>query len=258
MRARCRAGRAGQQSLWTDGTLSALYSPKLADQPSTSEFSADFGATNRRDRWLVTASQKLSERFNPQWLLYGAAGDPVQLGLNLTTLLSDATVAHLEWSGGRSASLLSQALTLQDDSAFRSRLTAGSTYTAPNKLSLTLEVQYNGAALGSAGWDALRRGPPAAYGRYRRFVADLQDLPTKQRVFVRGQWQDALVNHLDLTGHVFFDAVDSSRQFWIEARYHWTRIDLALSWQLNSGQPGSDYGGLPERRIWQALARYFL
>ena len=51
------------------------------------------------------------------------------------------------------------------------------------------------------------------------------------------------MNHLDLTGHVFFDAVDSSRQFWIEARYHWTRVDLALSWQLNSGQPGSDYGG---------------
>jgi hypothetical protein len=245
------------QTLWTEGSLTALYSPKLAERPSDAAFNADLGATNRRTRWLLAASQKLSDSLNPQWLLYGGAGESPQLGLNLTALLNDATVAHLEWSGGRAPSLVSQALMLQEDSAFRSRLATGLTYTAPNKLSLTLEVQYNGAGLDQSGWDALRRGPPGAYGQYRGFVADLQDPPTKQRVFLRANWQDAFVNHLDLTSNVFLDAVDSSRQFWVEARYHWTRVDVALLWQLNSGQPGSDYGGLPERRIWQALARVF-
>ncbi|MFZ2650138.1 MAG: hypothetical protein WA210_08520, partial [Burkholderiaceae bacterium] len=245
------------QVLWTDGSLSALYSPKLADQPSAGEFSADLGATNRRDRWLVAASHKISDRLNPQALLYGAAGEPVQLGLNLSALLNDATVAHLEWSGGRSASLLAQALALQDGSAFRSRLSTGLTYTAPNKLSLTVELQANGAGLASAEWDALRSAAPAAYGRYRGFVADLQDPPTRQRVFLRAHWEDAFMNHLDLTGMSYFDAVDSSRLFLVEARYHWPRVDVALLWQLNSGQPGSSYGGLPQRRIWQALAKYF-
>lgn len=245
------------QTLWTDGSLTALYSPKLADRPSDSAFSPDWGATNRDDRWLLAASQKLSRSLNPQWILYGGSGQSPQLGLNLSGLLNDATVAHIEWSGGRAPSLISQALMLQEDSAFRSRLATGLTYTAPNKLSLTLEYQYNGAGLDHAGWDELRRGPPAAYGLYRGFAADLQDPPTKQRVFLRANWQDALVNHLDLTSNVFLDTVDSSRQFWVEARYHWTRVDLALQWQLNSGQPGSDYGGLAERRIWQALARFF-
>ena len=245
------------QTLWTGGSLTALYSPKLADRPSDSVFSADLGATNRRDRWLLAASHKLSDSLNPQWMLDGGAGESPQLGLNLTALLNDATVGYVEWSGGRAASLISQALMLPDDTAFRSRLATGLTYTAPNKLSLTLEYQYNRAGLDQASWDALRRGPPAAYGQYRGFVADLQDPPTKQRVFLRANWQDALVNHLDLTTNVFLDTVDSSRQFWIEARYHWTRVDVALQWQLNSSQPGSDYGGLPERRVWQALARYF-
>lgn len=245
------------QTLWTDGSLSALYSPKLADRPSDSEFSADLGATNRRARWLLVASHKLSDKLNPQWLLYGGVGESPRLGLNLTALLNDATVAHLEWSGGRAASLLSQALMLHEDEAFHSRLATGLTYTASNKLSLTMEYQYNGAGLDRAGWDELRRGPLAAYGQYRSFAAALQDPPTKQRVFVRAQWQDAFLNHLDLTSFMFFDAVDSSRLFWVEARYHWTRVDVALLWQLNSGLAGSSYGGLPEQRIWQALARVF-
>jgi opacity protein-like surface antigen len=245
------------QALWAAGSFTALVSPKLADQPSDAAFNADLGATNRRTRWLLAASHKLSDAFNPQVLLYGGEGESAQLGLNLTALLNDATVAHVEWSGGRAPSLLSQALRLPDDAAFRSRLATGLSYTTASKLSLTLEYQYNGAGLDEAAWDALRSGPPQAYGAYRNFVADLQDPPTRRRIFLRAFWQDALLNHLDLTGMTYYDAVDASRQLWVEARYHWTRVDVALQWQRNSGQPGSDYGALPERRVWQALARVY-
>ena len=245
------------QALWAGGSLTALASPKLADEPSDAPFNADLGATNRRARWLLAASQKISEALNPQVLLYGGTGESAQLGLDLTALLNDATVAHVEWSGGRAPSLLSQALLLPEDTSFRSRLATGLTYTTPSKLSLTLEVQYNGAGLDEADWDALRSGPPQAYSAYRNFVADLQDPPTRRRIFIRAFWQDALLNHLDLTGMTTYDAVDASRQLWVEARYHWTRVDVALQWQRNSGQPGSDFGGLPERRVWQALARVF-
>ena len=54
-----------------------------------------------------------------------------------------------------------------------------------------------------------------------------------------------------------YDAADHSRLQWLEARYHWTRVDVALQTQLNTGQPGSNCGALPERRIWQLSARYF-
>jgi hypothetical protein len=245
------------QSLWTGGSLTALYSPKLADQPSDSAFSPDWGATNRRARWQVALSNKLSNAINPQWLLSGGAGQSPQLGLNVTALANDATVAYVEWSGGRTASLAAQALKSPDDAAFRSRLSTGLTYTTPNNISLTAEYQYNGAGLDRAGWDALRRGPPAAYGLYRGFVTDIQDPPTRHNVFLYAVWQDALFKHLDLTAMVRYDAADHSRLQWLEARYHWTRVDIALQTQLNTGQPGSNYGALPERRLWQALVRYF-
>ena len=120
------------QTLWEGGSLTALWSPKLADQPSSAEFSPDFGATNRHDRWQLALSEKLSEALNPQWLLTGAAGQSPQLGLNLTALPNDSTVAYVEWSGGRAPSLAAQALLRPDDAAFRSRLSSGLTYTTAN------------------------------------------------------------------------------------------------------------------------------
>lgn len=216
------------QALWNTGSLTALYSPKLADHPSDSDFSPDLGATNQRARWLVALSEKLSDALNPQWLLSGGAGQSPQLGLNVTALPNDATVVYFEWSGGRSPALAAQALMSRDDAAFRSRLSTGLTYTTPSNVSFTAEYEYNGAALDRAGWNALRRGPAAAYGLYRGFVTDIQDPPTRHNVFLYAVWQDALVRHLDLTAMVRYAVLDHSRLQWLEARYRWTRADIAL------------------------------
>ena len=245
------------QSLWNGGSLTALYSPKLADQRSDAVFSPDLGATNQRARWQVALSEKLSDALSPQWLLSGGAGQSPQLGLNLTALPNDATVAYFEWSGGRAPSLAAQSLMSEGDTAFRSRLSTGLTYTTPNNISLTAEYEYNGAGLDQSGWNALRRGSPAAYGLYRGLVTNMQDPPTRHNVFLYALWQDAFVKHLDLTAMLRNDAVDHSRLQWLEARYHWTRVDIALQTQLNTGSPGSNYGALPDRCLWQAVARYF-
>jgi hypothetical protein len=245
------------QALWAEGALTALYSPKLADRPSDAAFNPDFGATNFRDRWLLAGSYAVSKQLNPQFLLYGEAGQSPQVGLNLTTLLNDATVAYVEYSGGRSSSVLAQLQMPAPASAFRSRLATGATYTTTGNLSLTIEYEYNGAGLDRAAWDALRSGSPVVYAQYRILAAELQELPTKQRVFATARWQDAMINHLDLAAFAYYDPLDSSRQLWVEARYHWTKTDLALQWQVNSGSPGSEYGALPARQNWQALLKYF-
>ena len=254
---RLGSGMLRGQTLWEGGSLTALYSPKLADQPSDNAYSADFGASNPRARWLLAYSDKLSAGLSPQWLLSGGAGQSPQLGLNVTALPNDATVAYFEWSGGRSASLAAQALMRPDDAAFRSRLSSGLTYTTTGNVSLSAEYEYNGAALDDAGWNALRRGSPLAYGVYRGFAGNLQDPATRHSVFLHASWQDALIKQLDLTAMVRYTVADHSRLQWLEARYHWSRVDVALQTQLNTGPPGSTYGAASERRSWQALLRYY-
>ena len=48
------------QRLWNGGSLSAAYSPKLADRPSADGWNLDLGATNNRNRSLVTLGTQLS------------------------------------------------------------------------------------------------------------------------------------------------------------------------------------------------------
>jgi len=245
------------QTLWNGGSLSAAYSPKLMSQPNPAALSPDFGATNNRDRWLLAASHQFSEGINPQFLLFGEERRSPQLGINFSTLLNDATVAYAEWSGGRSPSLLAQSFGRDDDIAFRNRVATGLTYTTADKLSLTVEYQYNGAGLRDAEWSALPRTAPLAYGRYRGYAQTVQDMPTRQALFFYSSWQDVLINHFDLNAMLRINLSDHSRLSWVEARYHWERAELALQWQLNGGDAVSEFGAASQRRTMQAVLRYF-
>lgn len=245
------------QILWDGGSLTAIASPKLTDEPSNAPFSIDLGATNHANRWLLALSQQLSDNLNPQFLLYGEAGKSPQLGLDLTHLIGDATVAFVEWSGGQGASLYSEALGGPSRDVFRNRLSTGLTYTTSNKISLTLEAEYNGAAVDNADWAALGNGPLPRYQQYRNVAQQLQDLPTRKSLFFYGSWQDALITHLDFSALARQDLVDQSRLGWIEARYHWDHTDVALQWQRYGGKAWSDYGAIPQRTAWQTVVTYF-
>jgi hypothetical protein len=245
------------QTLWTGGSLTALYSPKLADQPSTETWNPDWGSTNNQSRWLISLSQQLPNDFTPQLLLYREAGRSPQLGFNLTRLLNDSTVAYVEWAGGRTPTQLTQALNRPDDSAFHNRLATGATYTTSNKISLNLEYQYNGAGMSKAEWETLQRGSLLTYGAYRRAIGTAQEMPTRNAMFFFGTWQDAMINRLDLSAMLRYNIDDRSRLSWLEARYRWDRTEAALQWQHNSGTTLSEFGASSQETIVQAVVRYF-
>lgn len=249
------------QKLWDSGSLTAIYSPKLESRASRDGLDPDWGATNHRHRGLLALSQKITDGLAPQFLIYQEDGRSPRFGANVTGLINNATVGYLEWSGGRSPSLLTQALdgvapTCGCES-FRNQVSTGLTYTAPNKLSLTAEYQYNGAGLEKNDWDALRQGHPARYGRYRAWAQTQQELPTRQALFFYAGWEDALIHHLDLSAMHQVDLADNSRRSWLEARYHGDRVDYALQWQHSSGQRTSHFGAMPEARGWQAVVRHY-
>ncbi|HEV2700705.1 MAG TPA: hypothetical protein VGV09_03680, partial [Steroidobacteraceae bacterium] len=122
---------ARSQTLWSSGSLTAIVAPRIDAKPNDSTLNPDLGATNDRTRWLLVASQRLSTDLQPQFSLTGAEHESPQAGLDLTHLLNRATVAYVEWSGGRSDSNLhaSGYPALPADTAFRSRLSTGLTYT---------------------------------------------------------------------------------------------------------------------------------
>lgn len=254
---RLGTGMLRTQALLDGGSVTAIYAPKLASTPNDKPFSADFGATNNRDRWLIAGSKQFSENFNPQLMLFGGSGQSVQAGVNLSTLLNQATVGYVEWSGGMSQSLYAEALGTNQAKSFRQRVAAGLTYTNAYKMSLTAEVDYNGAGLGKNEWLALAPMSPTNYFRYRTYAQDRLELPTRTALFLYGTWQNAFVNHLDLKAMVRMNLADRSRLNWIEARYHFTKVDLSLQLQHNGGKAFSEYGGLPQRQKLQTTVTYY-
>ena len=251
---------ARSQTLWSSGSLTAIFAPRVSAQPNDSALNPDFGATNGRSRWLVILSQRVAEDFQPQLLLTGSEHASPQAGLDLTYLLNRATVAYLEYSGGRSSSNLALSgygSPVSDERAFRSRLSTGLTYTTSYKLSLTLEYEYDGAAPFGGEWQALRRGPIAPYVQYREYAGMQGELATGQNVFFYAHWDDVLIDRLGLTAFVRYDPYDQSRVGWTEARYHWEHLGFAVQWQRNAGDATSDQAPWPLRQSWLALIDYY-
>jgi hypothetical protein len=246
------------QKLWSESSLTAAFSPRLGSAPSTNASSLDFGATNPRHRWLLQGSHKFTESFNPQVLVFGGEGTPTQAGLNLTSLVNSATVAFLEFSTGRGQSLAAQALALPEAERWQHRTAFGFTTTTAFKLSLTAEAELNSAAPDRPQWDALGAAALPNPLRLLATAQSLQDLPVRKELFFYASWQDMLVQHLDLSAFVRGDLVTRSRAQWLETRYHWDRVDVAVQWQVYSGRAGSVYAAVPQRRGVQVVMRVFL
>jgi hypothetical protein len=245
------------QTLWDTGSLTALYSPRIEDQPSSAALDPDFGATNNRNRWLLALTQKVYRNFSPQVLLYGEEGRSVQAGVNLNAAPTDAIVTFFEWSGGHSKMQLAEAFNQPGPLGFHQRFASGLTYTTASKVSWTLEYEFDSAASSDTEWSALRQAPPNFYSQYRMTTQNFQDLATKQNVFGYVSWHDAMVKNLDLNAMLRFSVADSSCLAWVEARYHLNKIDLALQMQASSGSRRSEYAPSSYLYAWQALVRYY-
>ena len=147
------------QTLWSGGSLSIAYSPKLENLPSQQAWNLDLGSTNNRDRTLVALTAQISPMVSSQFFLYKEDQRSTAVGANLTALVSDAMTAHLEWSHGRQPDLLTRLAVAPLSMVESNRFVGGVTYTTANKLSVTAEYHFNGFGLGKARWNALAAQP---------------------------------------------------------------------------------------------------
>jgi len=242
------------QQLWSGGSLQVAYSPKMADAPSADTWNLDLGSTNNRNRGLITLGTQFSQKLNSQLLLYKDDGLKPTVGANMTALLSDAAVAHLEWTYGTEPDLMSRALGGPASEQTRNRFAGGATYTTLGKTSITVEYLYNGFALDAAGWAALGTGQQLAY---LSEALRLQELAPRRAYMIYVTHKGLWLKDLDATGYVRFNGEDHSRLAWLELRHHWPKFDLTLQLQYNLGSAGTEFGIVPDRRNVQALGAYY-
>lgn len=233
------------QWLWDSGAVSLLWSPRLSQETSTASFSADLGSTNAQQRGQLSYSPQINDRLKPQFLALFSEDDAPQTGVNLSLLLNDNTTLYTEWAGGRQQDQWDKAWLRDSADHFRSQLTVGGTFTSASKISLTAEYQYNEAAPDRDDWEKLRTLSPLMQAAYSGYLARSQEIATRAGIFFFFNWQDSLVDKLEVNAMLRLDQVNDSQLYWGEFRYHFTRWDAALQWQHYS--PGNDtlYGAAP-------------
>lgn len=237
------------QRLWTGGSATFAFAPRLDDAPDTGSFAADLGATNSREKVLLAIGAQPTDTISAQVLAFAAQGQGRQIGANLSALLSDSAVAFAEWSGGRVA------FPQTAGSGWRNRTAAGLTYSGPARIALTAEVEYNGGAVDRQVWDALAAA--GTLGDYLVEAQRRQDNAARWSTLVYLSQQGGITKQLDLTALLRVNGDDHSRFGWLEMRYHWPHVDLALQWQRSSGAAVSEYGASTTRQIVQLLAAYY-
>jgi len=244
------------QKLWSGGSFSLAYAPKLEDQSSTHGWNLDLGATNNRNRALAVLGTEFSPKLSSQVLVYQESGQSATLGFNMTALLSDAATAHMEFTRGSEPDLQSRALGVAAPAFTRNRFSGGVTYTTTSKLSLTAEYHYNGFALDQAGWTTLSATPGAPF-IYLGEALRLQEIAPRQAYLLYLTQKDLGYKDLNLTAYLRLNPGDDSRLAWLELRRHWTNFDLSLQLQQNIGSASSEFGILPDRRVVQVLGTYY-
>ena len=241
------------QRLWTGGSVSLALAPKMADRASSESFSTDLGATNSRDKALGAISFRTSDRVGIQLLAFSEQGRGSQVGASMTALVTDASVAHLEWSRGSDKDTWTKVTSGRISRSTQTRLSAGMTYALANQLSLTAEFEYNGFAPTQSQWRQVAASSPGSLGLYVLEAQRRQDNASRNAWLFYATQKSLFVKNLDATALVRINADDNSRLGWLEVRHHWAGMDGAIQWQWSQGNAASQYGLNPVRQSIQIL-----
>lgn len=248
------------QQLWDSGAVSFAYSPEIAKPPdplSDPADASDLQRTNYRERWLLSLSQQWGANLRPQYLLYQAAGDEPQLGLNLSRLLNNATLIYGEWSGGRSLPLDRQVAGDSPIDTFNSSSVFGLTYTLPIDVSISLERHTNSSGLDQQQAQARAAANPQAWGQTLRLAANRQQSLSEHTWFLHISARNLFRPKLDVSGFIQTDQPDQGHQLWLEVRQRFDHLDLAVQWQQQRGDPWTRFGALNEERSAKVLVNYY-
>jgi hypothetical protein len=278
------------QHIGEGGTLMLAVAPKLyrptrvytaATLPS---FSPMLDRTNAHDRFLIKGSVPLVGDLSPELLVYHE-GNRTEFGANLAEGVGRNTILYAEWAGGRRTSLIADALRYGVDTGtlpgnapnvvpfdprphFQNDLSVGGSYTTQSKIVFNLEYHFHQAGFSLQDWrnwfaTGTARASTApvrsALWFIRGFAAEQQEPISTHAAFLRADWQDAFLPHLELTGFTSIDLQDGSTLTQVTADYA-----LSDAWSIGAlaaaslGRSRSSQGSIAQGAAGiLKVARYF-
>lgn len=277
------------QSIQPFGSFTVAAAPQISAATGTflaegSSFGLGLNHTNPYPRYLAKFNTSAAE-VNAELLYYNENGDSFA-GAAVSRGVGDQTVLYAEWSGGQQYNIVGGALiydtrmygldvekyvsNLPGDCGkrFRNQAVVGLSFTERNsKRSTFVEYHYNEAAMNSTVWNYWYDGEylsqfssvAEALWSIRSYAQSMQEPASRHQLFVRSQWQDALVSKLDLVGLAQVNPADASFFLQPMAKYYATdNLALTLTFYFYVGKPRSEYGSVNTANVSKFAVTYYL
>jgi hypothetical protein len=263
------------QKLWDSGVVSLVAAPDMGNDlghwySDEGIYGLNMQKTNDRSRLMIKFSQRIIGNFSPELIYYNESGDN-NFGVNLSHSINDNLIVYSEWNIGERRSLLDEALfglrqsqqirpellenfPQDEGKKYQHQLAVGATYTTASNITTNLEYHYNQAGLSDEDWrnwfraGEAARGDPWAQGQLLsvRGLAQSRVEPANEHsLFLRSQWQNALITNLNLVGLFLMDLEDQSSLVQAEAAYNLnSQSSVSLRVAKFIGDRQSSYGSL--------------
>ena len=275
------------QTLWSWGSASVAYAPKVAEPSPIAESNPvgvdpRFDATNAAHRVLASLNLELFD-LSPQLLGYFELHRS-KVGANVTRSIGDAVVAYAEWAGGPEQELVARASAFgkatgtlpaatpilppaSTDVSFRNDVAAGFSWTVATAITFNAEYHFHESGFTRADWkswfdlgSAPGTPPPLAAALWfvRGYASDQQEPVSEHQMFVRADWPRAFTPDLELSAFAFVSLIDGSVLSQLSASYYlsdaWTASAFVSG---NFGDGRSERGSFPQRgNVILQLTRY--
>lgn len=215
------------QRLWGGGAVTVIGSPQLAGRQSINEFSLDLAATNPRNRWLITFSQKLGQEVTPQLVFSGGEDQASAIGLSVSWLPFPEVVAYVETSLARRPTTLASIGAWRDDTGARKQIAGGGTWSVNETLSLNIEFDIDETAPDTQQMRMLTVAPAATRILFEQTLRRNQVLPYQRQWFITTTWNNLLGHEFDLRTLSRINANSGRGQFWLESRKRFGESEFA-------------------------------
>ncbi len=242
------------QHVTDSGSMHWAYAPKLTSdatapmRPWSLNLTRGNAAHALQWRW----APRISETLSVDVQALARSGQPLEVGTNLSAVISPSVVAHAEVTLARRTRARIGAPSTDKHLAPRAAL--GLNWTLPSGATLGVEYQHAGDAPSGDDWNRWRqRDDPLArrtVGAWRGERARTQDPLLRSGWFARLQWNDVLRDgRYDVGAFVRVNPHDRSRMWQLSGAWHVTpAISLRLIALGVQGASNTEYGGRALRR----------
>jgi hypothetical protein len=258
------------QRIFDGGTLTVIYAPKLHTPAPLGKrvdwIDPNIDQTNTADRFLASISFEI-EDFSPQVLVYHESGR-TKFGLNISHPVGDSIIAYASWAGGVAPNLVTDVFRFGERTgtfpavatagfpadtsrAFRNQLSLGAAWTSVEKISVTVEYEYNEAGFSKQDWrDWFTTGADPAYSQLawyvRGYAGDQQQPMSQHQMAVWSSWFEPLgIDQFSLGGFALISPLDGSALGQISGSYNLSdRWSVGLFLSGSTGGRRSEWGSL--------------